>query len=91
MWEVIIEGVTYEIEGISFDNTSSELLVYLDLGHNFSWSRYPYNENGTYTFEEVTLGIYVSDYHYQPTYTYDYFAKLTDDEFYGSYTHTKPN
>jgi len=91
VWEVIIEGVTYEIEGISFDNTSSELLVYLDLGHNFSWSRYPYNENGEYTFEEVTLGIYSSDYHYQPTYTYDYFAKLTDDALYGGYIHTKPN
>ncbi len=91
VWEVIIEGITYEIEGISFDNTSSELLVYLDLGHNFSWSRYSYNENGEYTFEEVTLGIYLSDYHSQPTYTYDYFAKLTDDEFYGGNTHTKPN
>lgn len=81
VWNVIIEGITYEVEQIAFESTDTEFFVYLDLGQNFRFSGYRFNENNQYTFQDVTLGIYFS---HNSQIDYDYFANL------GSYTHTKP-
>ena len=81
---ITIEGKQFEIKRASvIDNTASKL-VYFDLGDDFSFDLFDYDENGQYTFKEVRLEIY------RPTdiYTRDLFcfADLSN----GTYTHTKP-
>ncbi|MBR6768567.1 MAG: hypothetical protein IKM34_03665 [Clostridia bacterium] len=83
-WFVTIEGKQYEIKTILTEVEPTSHLVYLDLGPDFSWDLFDYDENGKYTFEEVRIDIY----RYQTTLLY--FANLTDDALYGGYTHTKP-
>lgn len=81
VWEFIIDGITYEVEGFAFESTDTETLVYLVLGHSFDISGYPFDENRQYIFKDVKLGIYSL---YDSQVYYHYFAKL------GAYTHTKP-
>ena len=81
VWEILIDGITYEVEGFAFEYTDTETLVYLNLGHSFDLSRYRFDENKQYVFKDVTLGIYNP---YESQVYYYYFANL------GNYTHTKP-
>ena len=88
-WFVTIEGKQYEIKTILAEVETKSKLVYLDLGPDFSWELFDYDENGKYTFKEVRLDIYRPISRFESTLLY--FANLTDDALYGGYTHTKPN
>jgi len=85
-WVVTIDGVEYEITRFDLKNASLQTNIYLDLGPDFSFDLFDYNENNQYTFENVRLDIYDSEgnlFCYSP---------LTNNyRFPNGYTHTKPN
>jgi len=83
-WVVTIEGVKWEISRFSLFNNTTSGWVRIDLGPNFKWSLFDYDENNQYTFEQVRIDIYDSEKNVA------YFADLTDDELWGAYLHTKP-
>jgi len=85
-WVVTIDGVKYEIKRFDLADTSSATTIYLDLGSDFSFELFEYNENNQYTYENVRLDIYDSEGNllcYSPL-TNNYRCP-------GGYTHTKPN
>jgi len=77
-WVVTIEGVEYEIKQVKFDWGWKR--VSLDLGDDFSFDLFDYDENGKYTFKNIRLDIYASN---GSLLCYYDFAK-------DGYTHTKP-
>jgi len=83
-WVVTIEGREWEIERFSLFNNTTSGWVRIDLGSDFKWSLFPYDENDQYTFEQVRIDIYDSQKNVV------YFADLTTDDLWGGYTHTKP-
>ncbi len=83
-WVVTIEGVQWEIERFSLFNNTTSGWVRIDLGPNFKWSLFDYDENNQYTYEQVRIDIYDSEKNVV------YFADLTSDDLWGGYTHTKP-
>lgn len=85
-WVVTINGVKYEIKRFDLSDTTSATTIYLDLGPDFSFDLFDYDENDQYTYENVRLDIYDSEGNllcYSPL-TNNYRCP-------GGYTHTKPN
>ena len=83
-WVVTIEGKEWEIERFSLFNNNTSGWVRIDLGPDFKWSLFEYDENNQYTYEQVRIDIYDSKKNVV------YFADLTSDDLWGAYTHTKP-
>ncbi|MBR6768623.1 MAG: hypothetical protein IKM34_03955 [Clostridia bacterium] len=85
-WAVTIEGVKYDIARFNVDNREAYIKIYLDLGPDFSFNLFDYNENNQYTYENVRLDIYDREgnlFCYSP---------LTNiQRIPGGYTHTKLN
>ena len=83
-WVVTIEGKEWEISRFSLFNNVTSGWVRIDLGPDFKWSLFDYDENNQYTYEQVRIDIYDSQKNVA------YFADLTSDDLWGAYTHTKP-
>ena len=79
-WVVSIERVQYEITNFDLKRQSSAIEVALDLGTDFTFDLFAFDENGQYTFENIRLDIYASD---GSLLCYYDFAK-------DGYNHTKP-
>ncbi len=82
-WVVTIDGKEIPIERITLANYRTSGWARLDLGEDFSFDDYEYDEEGIHYFD-VRIDIYNS------AGKVEYYAYLTDPDFNGPYAHTKP-
>ena len=83
-WVVTIDGVEYTIKRFEIIDSSSRTKIYLDLGADFSFDLFAYDENNRYTYENMRLDIYDSEGNLLC------YSLLTNNQrLEGGYTHTK--
>ncbi len=82
-WKVTIDGQVIDIDRISVTNGVTSGWVRLDLGADFAFDDFEYDENDTHEFD-IRIDIYNAEG------KVEYYAYLTDPEFNGPYIHTKP-
>ncbi len=82
-WVVTVDGVEYPVSRFSLFNNGTSGWVRADLGPDFKYSNYAYDENNQYGYD-IKLAIYDSSKNVV------YHAYLTDPEYSGLYYHTKP-
>ena len=82
-WEVVIDGEAIAIERITLANYKTHGWVRFDLGSDFKFSNYEYDEDDVHYFD-VKINIY------DASNDLAYFAYLTDPNYNGPYEHVKP-
>lgn len=84
-WVVTIDGVEYTIKRFEIKDSSLRTEIYLDLGDDFSFDLFDYDENNRYTYENMRLDIYDSEGN-----LLCYSLLTNNHRLEGGYTHTKP-
>lgn len=82
-WVVTVDGKDIEITRFSLFNNRTSGWIRIDLGEDFSFDNYTYDENNQHEFD-ISIKIYGTDGKVV------YYAYLTDPNFNGPYVHTKP-
>ena len=82
-WKVTIDGQVIDINRITLTNGVTSGWVRLDLGADFTFDDFEYDENNTHEFD-IRIDIYNAEG------KVEYYAYLTDPNFNGPYIHTKP-